>query len=82
MKNTGKSIAHFELEEALGQDGCAVCRLVSKTSHDYLDNLLYELVNDPAVQKGFRDSLGPCNRHAYEMLWAYPSSTGSLSGRR
>ena len=69
MKNdTGKSTTHFELKESLEQDGCAVCRLVSKTGHDYLDNLLYELVNDPDVQKKFRESLGLCNRHAYEML--------------
>ena len=67
-KDTGKSTTHFELKESLEQDGCAVCRLVSKAGHDYLDNLLYELVNDPDVQKEFRDSLGPCNRHAYEML--------------
>lgn len=51
--NNGKSIPHFKLEEALDQDGCAICRLVSRVSHDYLDNILYELVNDPDVHKEF-----------------------------
>ena len=57
----------------------------------YLDNLLYELVNDPGVQAEFRDSLGLCERHAYLMLeqgltsgwewwtwrsWLWPRSLG------
>jgi hypothetical protein len=66
--NSNKSIAHFELEEALSQKGCAVCRLVNQAGRSYLENLLYELVNDPDVQKEFRDSLGLCNLHAYWML--------------
>ena len=33
-----------------------------------MDNLLYELVNDPGVQAEFRDSLVLCERHAYLML--------------
>jgi hypothetical protein len=67
LKSHGKSIPHFKLEEALKQRGCAVCQLVKDAGLSYLDNLLYELVNDPDVQTGFRDSLGLCNRHAYRM---------------
>ena len=67
-KNPTKSFSHYDLEEALRGRGCAVCRLVNHTAHRYLANLLYELVNDPGVQKEFKDSLGLCNRHAYQLL--------------
>ena len=63
-----KNLSHHKLEEALREQGCAVCRLVDRAGHRYLDNLLYELVNDPGVQTEFRESLGLCNRHAYQML--------------
>ena len=68
MRSPGKSLPHFKLEEALKKEGCAVCRLIEDAAHSYLDNLLYELVNDPSVQQELRDSLGLCNRHAYQML--------------
>lgn len=70
MRRAGdsRSLTHFELEEALGLEGCAICRLVSRAARGYLDNLMYELVNDPEVQGEFRDSLGFCNRHAYQTL--------------
>lgn len=70
MKGSGKSMTHFELEEALGEDGCAVCRLVGKVGRSYLDSLLYESVNDPDVQRSFEESLGLCNRHAHQMVEA------------
>jgi hypothetical protein len=65
-----KGLPHQKLEEALREheEGCAVCRLVNLTGRRYLDNLLYEMVNDPDVQAEFRDSLGFCSRHANLML--------------
>jgi Family of unknown function (DUF6062) len=65
-----KGLPHQKLEEALHEhrQGCAVCRLVDQTGRRYLDNLLYEMVNDPDVQAEFRKSLGFCSRHAYMML--------------
>ena len=65
-----KGLPHQKLEEALREqdERCAVCRLVNQTGRRYLDNLLYELVNDPEVQAEFRESLGFCSRHAYLML--------------
>lgn len=71
MSNTshyGKGLPHFKLEESLKKEGCAVCRLMDCTVRSYLDNLLYELVNDPGIQNEFRDSLGLCNRHAHRIL--------------
>jgi hypothetical protein len=67
-KDSVRSIAHFELEETLRQEGCAVCRLVDQVGRSYLENLRYELVNDSDVQKEFRASLGLCNPHAHRML--------------
>src|SRR3712207_1964920 len=61
-------MSRFELEEALRQHGCAVCRLVERAGNSYLDYLLYDLVNDPDVQKEFRASLGFCERHVGGML--------------
>ncbi len=63
-----KSALRFRLEEALEESGCAVCRLVERDGRTRLDNLLYELVNDPDVQQEMRHSLGFCNRHAHRML--------------
>ena len=32
-----------------------------------MDDFLYEQVNDPGIRKGIRDSLGFCNRHAWQL---------------
>jgi hypothetical protein len=61
-------MSRFELEEALRQQGCAVCRLVERAGSSYLEYLLYDLVNDPDVQKEIRASLGLCERHVGRML--------------
>ncbi len=68
MNDSPKGMSRFELEEALRQQGCAVCRLVERAGSSYLEYLLYDLVNDPDVQKEFRASLGLCERHARRML--------------
>ncbi|MDP9476997.1 MAG: DUF6062 family protein [Actinomycetota bacterium] len=68
MSESPKGMSRFELEEALRQQGCAVCRLVERAGSSYLEYLLYDLVNDPDVQKEFRASLGFCASHAQGML--------------
>lgn len=68
MSESPKGMSRFELEEALHQPGCAVCRLVERAGSSYLEYILYDLVNDPDVQKKFRASLGLCERHAQGML--------------
>ena len=68
MNDSTKGMSRFELEEALRRHGCAVCRLVERAGNSYLDYLLYDLVNDPDVQKEFRASLGLCERHVGGML--------------
>jgi hypothetical protein len=68
LNDSPKGMSRFELEEALGQQGCAVCRLVERAGNSYLEYLLYDLVNDRDVQKEFRASLGLCERHVQGML--------------
>ncbi|HZB10596.1 MAG TPA: hypothetical protein VE525_15945 [Rubrobacter sp.] len=63
-----KSFSHHDSREALQQQGRAVCHLDNRSGRPYLDNLLYELVNDPGVPAQSRDSRGLCERHAYLML--------------
>jgi hypothetical protein len=68
LSESPKGMSRFELEEALRQQGCAICRLVERAGSSYLEYILYDLVNDPDVQKEFRSSLGLCERHAQRML--------------
>ena len=68
MNQSPKGMSRFELEEALRQQGCALCRLVDRAGNSYLEYLLYDLVNDPDVQKEFRASLGLCGSHVQWML--------------
>lgn len=62
-----KHTSYHELREALEQEGCALCRLVRRVVRRYLDNLLYENVNDSEVRSGFRRARGFCNLHAWQM---------------
>ena len=68
MNDSPKDMSRFELEEALRQEGCALCRLVERAADSYLDYLLYDLVNDPSVHEEFRASLGLCELHARGMV--------------
>jgi hypothetical protein len=74
-KTAQKSTTYFELLEACQQDECPICFLLSKGARQYLDNLLFENVNDPGVRMHLRLSLGFCPNHA-EML----SSIGDAFG--
>jgi hypothetical protein len=70
MRSDDADMARLDLKEALNREGCAVCRLVARSGRSYLDNLLYEQVNDEEAQREFRASLGLCGRHADRMLEA------------
>lgn len=56
------------LEEALAQEGCALCRISERSVRRALQHVLYDMVNDPGVRSQVRASLGYCNRHAWQML--------------
>jgi hypothetical protein len=63
-----KQTFHEELAEAVGQAGCALCRLGARTVARYLDILAYENVNDVALRETIREGLGLCNRHAWQFV--------------
>ncbi len=63
-----RSRTYYELRDALGEEGCPICRLALKAVHDWLDSVAYEMVNDPGVRDRLRASRGFCNTHAYEWL--------------
>jgi hypothetical protein len=71
-----KDTLYFELLEALGAGGCAICRLAHKASDSYLNALLYEGVIDVPIREELRNSRGPCHRHAWQMA----SKRGSVLG--
>jgi hypothetical protein len=71
-----RHLSYFVLRDALGQEGCPVCRLVNEGSRRFLDTLLYESVTDPFVRARIRASRGFCNWHA----WMLPNAFSPQSG--
>ena len=67
---------YFEMLEALGQPGCAVCRLGARAVTRYLNSLSYETVNDVDLRATIREALGLCNHHA----WQFVTETRELLG--
>jgi len=58
---------YFNLLDALKEAGCPVCFLVKKNIHKFMDDFLYEGVNDPGLRKEIKNSLGFCSRHAWQL---------------
>ena len=67
-KGVRRTEPEYELRDALGQPGCAVCRLALRTAARQLDILSYENVNDLDLRAKLRDARGFCNRHAWQLL--------------
>ena len=65
-----RSSSYFELRDALEQPGCAICRLEEATATRYIDNLLWELVNDSGVRQKIRRARGFCGTHAQGLVHA------------
>jgi len=61
-----KHTTYFNLLEAL-KEGCPICLLVKKTTHKFMDDFLYEGVNDPGIRQEIKASQGFCNRHAWQL---------------
>ncbi len=59
---------YFDLIETFPQPGCAICRLLARDVHHYLDILLYEHSTDPHTQAEFRASRGLCHTHTWELV--------------
>ena len=61
-----KHTPYFNLLEAL-KEGCSICFLVKKAAHKFMDDFLYESVNDPGLRQEIKASQGFCNRHAWQL---------------
>lgn len=62
-----KHTAFFEVRDALAKRGCPICCLAARSTRRYLDNLLYENVNDPGLRAAVRGARGFCNAHAWQL---------------
>lgn len=71
-----KSAGYYDLRQAFGQPGCALCRLLAQAADGYIDSLLWELVNDPALRAELNESRGYCREHAW-LLVRYGASLGA-----
>ena len=57
-----------EIRDALGQPGCAFCRLLTVRADRYLDAVLWELVNDHAVRAELNEARGYCQQHGWLLV--------------
>ena len=62
-----------QLQIALQNAGCPICRLGQEAGRSYLDGLLWESVNDPRIQREIAEGGGFCGRHSRELL-TFPGS--------
>ncbi|MEJ6949755.1 DUF6062 family protein [Natronospora cellulosivora (SeqCode)] len=58
-----RSIMSVDLEDALHEEKCPICRLKRINSEKFLWNLIYDATSDPGVHKQFKKSYGFCNDH-------------------
>src|SRR5215472_10023514 len=58
----------FEVREALGEPGCAVCRLSLRSVSRLINSMAYEQVNDLDLRQQLRRAGGFCNPHAFQWL--------------
>lgn len=72
-----KFIGFFRLVDACDRPGCPVCRCLTDDARQYLNNLLYEQVNDPDTRRRLRASWGFCNWHAWMLREASDPAFGS-----
>jgi len=63
-----RTVSYYDLLEALGQEGCPVCRLGLDAVDRYVEAIDYESVGDPDLGERLRASLGFCNVHAHQWL--------------
>ncbi len=71
MRNRGfeKHTTYFNVLEGFqNARECPFCTLAAKSSHKYLDALIYEKVNDPGIRKELKKAHGFCKRHAEELI--------------
>lgn len=63
-----KHATYFNMLEALEDKGCFICFLCRKVTVGYLDNFLYERVNDARTKEDLKASFGFCNAHSWQIV--------------
>jgi hypothetical protein len=71
-----KHLSYHALVEALDEDGCPFCTLITGALERYFRTVLYEQVNDIGIRAKLRESQGYCAAHG-EMLRQARSVLGS-----
>jgi hypothetical protein len=61
--NDSHHTVYFEVQDALAEPGCALCRLALRSLHNYFDSMVYESVNDPGIRDDIRAAHGFCEVH-------------------
>lgn len=69
-------VAYFQLYEALGEEGCPVCRCLRRDTFRFLDGLMWEQVNDPDTRETLRAAWGFCNWHAWMLREIHHATLG------
>ncbi len=59
-------LGFFDLIETFPEPGCAICKLLLRDVHQFLDNLMYEFVNERETHAAFRAARGLCNEHSWQ----------------
>jgi len=77
MSGPPRDAAAFEVLDALGEQGCSVCRLTMRSVGRQLQAIAYEQVNDIALRAQLRSAGGFCNPHAYRWLHEARSVLGT-----
>jgi hypothetical protein len=68
MEKNNKSLLHLSWETAFFWEGCPLCFLVQKSLRSYMENILYESVNDPSLRKEIREKGGFCEEHSLQLF--------------
>lgn len=68
MSDAPRDATAFEVREALGKGGCAVCRLSLRAVSRSIGTIAYEQVNDLDLRQQLRKAGGFCNAHAHQWL--------------
>lgn len=67
-KRLEKHLGYFKLIEAFNREDCPVCKRNAEVSYNYIDNLLYENVNDDLVRQELKKNIGFCKEHTQLLL--------------
>jgi hypothetical protein len=67
-KDPPRVSSFYDLRDAMAAQDCPVCRLAAGAADRYMDNLLYENVNDAGLRKQTRRARGFCHAHAWGLV--------------